>query len=65
MSATREHRNATKIEEAAEGIGSAIEQVSRLELDLGALLPDDWKPLDKELRDLEQAHLRLMERIGG
>jgi hypothetical protein len=62
MSATREHRNAAKLEQQAAKITEAVEEFSNLyhiELGAGFNLPDDFPNLYEEIHEVELAAEKL------
>lgn len=63
MSATREHRNAARIDDAVAKIAEAIAETNRLLDTLAAYLPDDYpfQDVTDALEMVDEARKRLTE----
>lgn len=63
MSATREHRNASMLEDACAAIGTVITTFEHLHAALAHVLPDEFPAIDHELTRLIDAHAELQRRV--
>lgn len=63
MSATREHRNASMLEDACASIGTVITTFEHLHGALAHALPDDFPAVEREVHALVEAHAALQRRV--
>jgi hypothetical protein len=65
MTATREHRNAGKIEDAVAVVGGSITVTEHLAHVIWLHLPDDFAPgFHQAMAELRAAHERVQEVLG-
>lgn len=65
MSATREHRNAGKVDDAIASVGTAITVAEHLLGELAGNLPDEYEgSAHAHLANVREAHNTLTEELG-